>query len=127
MIAERLLAKRRFINMNLWRPIKPVERMPLGICDAQSVSRKDLVPIMISGRPGDPPGPFSGYNLAYNPAHRWYYYPNQQPDEVLAFKIFDSDQSRPYLAAHTAFDDPTSRADAPKRLSHEIRTIAFID
>jgi hypothetical protein len=124
--ADRLLQK-HFINMNLWRPIRPVERMPLGICDAQSVSREDLIPIVISGRPSDPASPFSGYNIAYNPKHRWYYYPNMQPDEVLAFKVFDSDQSRPYLTAHTAFDDPTSRPDAPKRISHEIRTIAFFD
>jgi hypothetical protein len=34
---------------------------------------------------------------------------------------------RPHLAAHTAFVDPTSRPDAPTRLSHEIRTIAFFD
>ncbi len=124
--AERLLAK-RFINMNLWRPIRPVERKPLALCDARSVSADDLIPIMIDGRPDDPAGPFSGFNLVYNPRHRWYYYPNLQLDEVLAFKIFDSDGSRPYLAAHTAFDDPTSRPNAPKRLSIEVRTIAFID
>jgi hypothetical protein len=113
--------------MNLWRPIKPVERMPLGICDAQSVSTADLIPIVISGRPSDPAGPFSGYNLAYNPAHKWFYYPELQTDEVLAFKIYDSDDSRPYLTAHTAFDDPASRADAPKRISHEIRAIALFN
>ncbi|HXZ68483.1 MAG TPA: CmcJ/NvfI family oxidoreductase [Alphaproteobacteria bacterium] len=125
--ADRLLAKRRILNMNLWRPIRSVERRPLAICDAQSVSTRDLIPIMISGRPSDPGGPFSGYNLAYNPNHRWWYYPDLQTDEVLAFKIYDSDDERPYLTAHTAFDDPASREGAPKRISHEIRTIAFFD
>lgn len=125
--ADRLLEK-RFINLNLWRPIKPVERMPLGICDARSVSKEDLIPIIIGGPNPNAPGPkFSGYNLAYNPRHHWWYYPNLQLDEVLAFKIYDSDESRPYLTAHTAFDDPSSREGAPKRLSLEIRTIAFID
>jgi hypothetical protein len=128
--ADRLLEK-RFINLNLWRPIKqPVERMPLGICDAQTVSTEDLIPIVINGESTNPMGnakPFSGYNLKHNPNHRWWYYPNLQTDEVLAFKIYDSDESRPYLTAHTAFDDPSSREGAPKRLSHEIRTIAFID
>jgi hypothetical protein len=126
--ADRLLQS-RFVNMNLWRPIRPVERMPLAICDAQSVTKDDLVSIVIGGgapNPG-PMGSLSGYNLAYNPNHHWWYYPNLQTDEVLAFKIYDSDESRPYLTAHTAFDDPTSSPDAPKRLSHEIRTIAFFD
>ncbi len=125
--ADQLLQK-RFVNLNLWRPIRPVERMPLGICDAQSVSKEDLIPIVISGHDPNAPGPkFSGYNLDYSPRHHWWYYPNLQPDEVLAFKIYDSDESRPYLTAHTAFDDPNSSPDAPKRISHEIRTIAFID
>ncbi len=124
--ADRLLAK-RFVNINLWRPIRPVERKPLALCDARSIVAEDLIPIVIDGRPDDPAGPFSGFNLVYNPQHRWHYYPQLQVDEVLAFKIFDSDGTRPYLAAHTAFDDPTSRADAPKRLSIEVRTIAFID
>lgn len=124
--AERLLAK-RFVNMNLWRSIRPVERKPLALCDARTVSETDLIPIAIAGGPEAPPGEFSGYNLAYSPRHRWYYYPQLQTDEVLAFKIFDSDESRPYLTAHTAFDDPTTRPDAPTRLSLEVRTIAFID
>ncbi len=49
-----------------------------------------------------------------------------QPDEVLAFKLFDSDRSRVQLTGHTAFDDPTSAPDAPARESIEIRTISFI-
>lgn len=125
--ADRLLEK-RFLNMNLWRPLKPVERMPLGICDAQSVSKEQLIPIIIGGPNRNAPGrKFSGYNLDYSPNHHWWYYPNLQVDEVLAFKIYDSDESRPYLTAHTAFDDPTSSPDAPKRLSHETRAIAFFD
>ncbi len=124
--ADQLLRK-RFLNINLWRPIRPVERMPLAVCDASSVSRGDLVKTFIGQRDGDEHGPFSGFNLAYNPAQRWYYYPDMQPDEVLAFKLYDSEMDRPHLTAHTAFEDPTSRPGAAPRLSHEIRTLAFID
>jgi len=125
--AERLLAKRRILNMNLWRPIKPVERMPLAVCDASSVSRGDLVRTIIGHKEGDQKTPYAGFNLAYNPDQRWFYYPSMQPNEVLAFKIYDSDMGRPHLAAHTAFEDPNSRPGAATRLSHEIRTIAFFD
>ncbi|HEY5410324.1 MAG TPA: CmcJ/NvfI family oxidoreductase [Caulobacteraceae bacterium] len=124
--AERLLAK-RMVNMNLWRPIRPVERMPLAICDASSVSRADLVRTIIGHKEGDQKTPYAGFNLAYNPDQRWFYYPAMQPNEVLAFKIYDSEMQRPHLTAHTAFVDPTSRPGAPTRLSHEIRTIAFFD
>ena len=124
--ADRLIGK-RFLNINLWRPIRPVERMPLAVCDASSVSRDDLVRTLIGAKPGEPAGPFAGFNLAYNPDQRWYYFPDMQPDEVLAFRLFDSDMGRPHLTAHTAFDDPTSRPGARARLSHEVRTIAFLD
>jgi hypothetical protein len=124
--AETLL-KKRILNINLWRPIRPVERMPLAVCDASSVSRGDLIRTVIGQRPGHEAGPFAGFNLAYNPDQRWWYYPDMQPNEVLAFRLFDSEMDRPHLTAHTAFEDPTSRLDAKTRLSHEIRTIAFLD
>jgi hypothetical protein len=123
--AERLL-KKRMINMNLWRPIRPVERMPLAVCDATTVSRGDLIRTVIAEKNGEP-SPYSGFNLAYNPDQRWFYYPAMQPGEVLAFKIFDSETDRPHLTAHTAFEDPTSAPGAPPRMSLEIRTIAFLD
>ncbi len=124
--ADRLL-KMRFMNINLWRPVRPVERMPLAVCDASSVSRGDLIRTIIGQRSEGGDMPLSGFNLAYNPDQRWYYYPDMQPDEVLAFRLFDSEMERPHLTAHTAFIDPNSRPDAATRLSHEIRTIAFLD
>ncbi len=124
--ADRLL-KKRFVNINLWRPVRPVERMPLAVCDATSVSRGDLVRTVIGQRDDEVDIPLSGFNLAYSPDQRWYYFPDMQPDEVLAFRLFDSDMTRPHLTAHTAFIDPNSRPDARTRLSHEVRTIAFLD
>lgn len=121
------LVKRRILNINLWRPIRAVERMPLAVCDGSSVDRADLVRTLIGVKPGQPAGPFAGFNLAYNPAQRWYWFPDMQPDEVLAFKLFDSDPARSQLCAHTAFEDPTSRPGATTRLSHEVRTIAIMD
>jgi hypothetical protein len=125
--ADRLLAKRRIVNMNLWRPIRPVERMPLALCDASSVTEDDLIRTIIGHKEGDQKTPYAGFNLAYNPDQRWFYYPHMQPGEVLAFLIWDSTADRPHSAAHTAFEDPTSPPGAATRLSHEIRTIAFFD
>ena len=121
------LVKKRIVNINLWRPLRPVERMPLAVCDASSVGSHDLVRTLIGVKPGQPAGPYAGFNLAYNPAQRWYWYPDMQPGELLAFKLFDSDRTRPHLTAHTAFADPASREGAPTRLSIEVRTIAIMD
>lgn len=118
--------KHRFVLMNLWRPIKPVEKTPLALCDASTVARADLNDSEIRGGLNDPSRPsMYGFNLSYSPRHRWYYAPRMQPDEVLAFKLFDSDRSRVQWTGHTAFDDPTSGPDARARESIEIRTISF--
>jgi hypothetical protein len=117
----------RFVLMNLWRPIKPVYRAPLALCDASTVRRSDLHDSEVRGGLNDPTRPsLFGFNLSHNPAHRWYYAPRMQPDEVLVFKLFDSDASRVQWTGHTAFDDPTASPDAPARESIEIRTISFI-
>jgi hypothetical protein len=65
------------------------------------------------------------YSLTFNPAHRWFYYPNMQADEAMLLKCFDSDPARARFTAHTAFDDPAAPADAPPRESIEVRTLAF--
>jgi hypothetical protein len=118
---------RRLVLMNLWRPIRTVYRTPLALCDASSVRESDLNESEIRGGLNDPDRPsMFGFNLSYNPQHRWYYVPQMQPDEILAFKLFDSDRKRVQWTGHTAFDDPTAPADAPARESIEIRTISLL-
>lgn len=72
----------------------------------------------------------AGEKAVFYPADRersyWYYAPRMQPDEILAFKLFDSDRARVQWTGHTAFDDPTAAPDAPPRESIEIRTISFL-
>jgi hypothetical protein len=117
----------RYVLMNLWRPITPVYRTPLALCDASTVVRTDLNDSEVRGGLNDPARKtLYGFNLSHSPRHRWYYAPRMQPDEVLVFKLFDSDSSRVQWTGHTAFDDPTAPPDAPPRESIEIRTISFI-
>ena len=119
--------RRRFVLMNLWRPISTVYRTPLALCDASTVLESDLNDSEVRGGLDDPDRPpLFGFNLSYNPRHRWYYVPRMQPTEILAFKLFDSDRTRVQLTGHTAFDDPTSAPDAPPRESIEVRTISFM-
>ena len=120
--AEALL-KKRFAVIQTWRPIRnPVEREPLAIADAQSIGTKELIPSsrVYPDRVGEV------YHCAFNSEHRWYYFPNMQRNEAMVFKCFDSmKDGRARWTAHCAFDDPTSRPDAPPRESIEMRTLAF--
>jgi len=122
--AESLL-HRRFLSVNVWRPIRRIERMPLAVCDASTVVDQDFIPMETRYSVGVTSMSKGGYNLAHNPAHGWYWFPEMEPDEVLIFKICDSQKSVAQFTPHATFADPTSRPDAAPRQSFEIRTICF--
>jgi hypothetical protein len=65
------------------------------------------------------------YGLAHNPAHRWYFFPDMQPNEALLIKCYDSDKTKARFTPHGSFDDPAMPADHPPRESIEVRTLAF--
>lgn len=115
--------KGRVAIVNLWRPIgETVQSSPLALCDSRSIALNDLVAsdLVYPDKVGET------YALVFNPRHRWYYFPNMTPDECLLLKIYDSaGDGIARLTAHTAFDDPTSPADAPSRRSIELRALLF--
>jgi hypothetical protein len=116
---ERL--KHRFAIVNVWRPIRgPVEEAPLAVCDARSVAPEDLIEtdLLYPDRTGEI------YSVAFNPAHRWVYFPEMERDEVLFLKVYDSmTDGRARFAPHSAFEDPTGpRAPIPRE-SIETRSL----
>lgn len=119
------LLTRRFAVINVWRPIRgPVEEKPLALCDARSVSPQDWVAtdLLYPDRVGEI------YYVAHNPAQRWFYFPDMQPEEAVLLKVYDSaTDGRARFMPHTAFADPTSPANARPRESIELRTLAFFD
>ncbi len=118
---ERL--KQRFAIVNIWRPIRgPVEEAPLAVCDAHSIAPGDLIAtdLRYPDRIGET------YSIAYNPAHRWFYFPQMRREEVLFLKCYDSaTDGRARFAAHTAFDDPTGPRLPIARESIETRSLLF--
>jgi len=116
------LLKHRYAFINVWRPVRgPIEEFPLAVCDANSMTLKDFVATDLKYR--DRTGEV--YSVAYNPAHRWFYFPRMRTDEALLLKCFDSDERRTRFTAHSAFEDPTSPPNAAPRESIEARTILF--
>ena len=117
------LLKGRVQVINLWRPIRgPVRDAPLAMCDGTSVATGDLVAsdLIYPNRRGET------YSVMYNPAHRWFYFPEMTPDEAVLLKCYDSaTDGRTRFGPHTAFVDPTTPPDAAPRESIELRALVF--
>jgi hypothetical protein len=108
--------------VNLWRPIgAPVESLPLAMCDSRSIAPNDPAATDLIRKHEV----IEVFTFAFNAQHRWYYFRHMTPSEVLLFKIYDSsnDAGVARLTAHTAFDDPSSPADAAPRRSIELRSL----
>ncbi len=120
--AETLL-KKRFAIIQVWRAInKPIESNPLAMVDAHTIAFDDL---LIAER-RYPTRIGQTYRLAYNPKHRWIYFPKMTRDEALVFKVFDSEKDgRARFTAHTSLTDPATPPGAPPRQSIEARALAF--
>jgi hypothetical protein len=117
------LLKRRYGIIQVWRSIAPrVESEPLAMCDGRSIPEVGF--IRNERRYRDRTA--ETYHIAYNPSHRWFYFPYMTRNEALVFKVFDSDASAGVrFTAHTSFDDPTTTPDAKIRESIEMRAFAF--
>ena len=121
-------AFRRSAAYNLWRALSPAPQdVPLALCDARTVGLDDLI---VADAIFDPPGgapewQFESWVVAHNLAHRWAFFPDLALDEAVLFKTNDSDPARAHCVPHVAFDDPLAPADAPPRVSIEMRATAY--
>jgi hypothetical protein len=120
--AEDLL-KRRVAFFNVWKPLyRRVEELPLAMCDARSHDPDDMLLMELKYR--ERTGEI--YVMRWSPKHRWLYFPKMEADHALLLKTYDSEtDGRARFMGHTAFEDPSSPIDAPKRESIEVRTMAF--
>ena len=120
--AEQLL-QGRVAFYNVWKPLyRRVEELPLAMCDATTHDPEDMLRMDLKYR--ERTGEI--YVMRWSPGHRWVYFPQMEAQHALLLKTFDSmTDGRARFMGHTAFEDPSSLADAPKRESIEVRTMAF--
>jgi hypothetical protein len=118
---------RRYCHYNVWRVLsEPPQDVPLAVCDARTVARRDLVLAdAVFDAPGVPEWSFEGIVVTGNPQHRWSYFPDMDRDQVLIFKTNDSDATRSHCVPHVAFDDRSCPPDVAPRTSIEMRGIAY--
>jgi hypothetical protein len=127
--AEALRRYRRITVYQTWRALSdPPQDVPLTIADGRSVRLHDMVTAdTILGEEYGHDQAFEYSMCRYNPGHRWYYFSNMTPEDVLVFKGYDFDRTRPARLFHTAFDDPSAPPNAPPRASIEARAFAFFE
>jgi hypothetical protein len=118
----------RWAMYNVWRAITPPPQdFPLAVCDARSIDPADEVVVTAITEELQGNIVHDTMSYVYNPAHRWYWFPDMTIDEVIVFKSGDSDPSRPVRVPHTAFTDPTCPPGVPTRASVEMRALAVFD
>lgn len=138
-VINNILSNGRYAIINLWRNIvtDPVENNPLALCDASTVSSKDLIVFEIhyADRVGE------NYFAKHSLKHDWYFYDRMTKNEVLLIKQWDSEgvlattkgkssdsdfSKKPCtFSFHSAFEDPNTAEDAPDRWSMEVRCIVI--
>lgn len=120
--AEPLL-QRRVAFYNLWKPLtRRVEELPLAMIDAQTHEDADFLrmDLKYSERTGEI------YVMRHSDQHRWVYFPHMEAHHALLLKTYDScTDGRCRFMGHSAFEDPSTPADALPRESIEVRTMAF--
>lgn len=137
---------KRFQLVNVWRPIQnTVYDYPLGVCEFGTIDVvNDLRPTTLLYPPPIPNG--ETYSVTHSDNHRWWYWSEMTPNDVLFLKCYDS-ASRALtnvkesaaevdekelrdvagLTPHTAFFDEEGAKKGIKRQSIEVRALVFYD
>ena len=97
---------RRFMSINLAKPIETVEQFPFVLCAWPSFADQPYITNyrIYDDRVGETT------RFTYRPDHEWYWFPQQKPTEVSMLKCYDSvtDGSVSRWSFHTACIDPTA-------------------
>ena len=114
---------RRFLSINLAKPMETVEQNPFVLCAWPSFADQPYINNyrVYDDRVGETT------RFTYRPEHEWYWIPQQQPNEVSMLKCYDSvcDGSVSRWSFHSACIDPTAAADARCRKNVVVRAFVF--
>jgi hypothetical protein len=114
---------RRFMSINLAKPMEMVEQFPFVLCAWPSFADQSYITNyrIYDDRVGETT------RFTYRPDHEWYWFPRQKPTEVSMLKCYDSvtDGSVSRWSFHTACVDPTAPVDARCRKNVVVRSFVF--
>jgi hypothetical protein len=114
---------RRFMSINLAKPMETVEQFPFVLCAWPSFADQPYINNyrIYDDRVGETT------RFTYRPDHEWYWFPQQKSTEVSMLKCYDSvtDGSVSRWSFHTACIDPTAPANARCRKNVVVRAYVF--
>ena len=114
---------RRFMSINLAKPMETVEQFPFVLCAWPSFADQPYITNyrIYDDRVGETT------RFTFRPDHEWYWFPQQKPTEVSMLKCYDSvtDGSVSRWSFHTACVDPTAPAHARCRNNVVVRSFVF--
>ncbi len=114
---------RRFMSINLAKPMETVEQNPFVLCAWPSFADQPYINNyrVYDDRVGETT------RFTYRSSHEWYWLPQQRPNEVSMLKCYDSitDGSVSRWSFHSACVDPTAPADARCRKNVVVRSFVF--
>jgi hypothetical protein len=114
----------RLLGINTWRSISPPPQdRPLALLDRRTLDAADFVPAVIEG----PHAKLNALQASYNERHRFCWWSDMTPDEVLVFLQYEQGRGQPSTVMHTAFTDPRCPAGTLPRQSIEARAYVFLD
>ncbi len=114
---------RRFMSINLAKPMETVEQNPFVLCAWPSFADQPYITNyrIYDDRVGETT------RFTYRQDHEWYWFPHQTPTEVSMLKCYDSvtDGSVSRWSFHSACVDHTAPADARCRKNVVVRSFVF--
>ena len=114
---------RRFVSINLAKPMETVEQFPFVLCAWPSFADQPYINNyrIYDDRVGETT------RFTYRPNHEWYWFPRQTPTEVSMLKCYDSltDGTVSRWSFHTACVDPTAPEGARCRKNVVVRSFVF--
>jgi len=114
---------RRFMSINLAKPMETVEQNPFVLCAWPSFADQPYINNyrVYDDRVGETT------RFTYRPEHEWYWLPQQTSREVSMLKCYDSvlDGSVSRWSFHTACIDPTAPENARCRKNLVVRSYVF--
>ena len=114
---------RRFMSINLAKPMETVGQYPFVLCAWPSFADQPYITNyrIYDDRVGETT------RFTYRAGHEWYWLPQQKSNEVSMLKCYDSvtDGSVSRWSFHTACVDPTAPEDAPCRKNVVVRSFVF--
>ena len=64
------------------------------------------------------------FQVQHNPAHKWYWVPDQLDSEITIFQAYDSEEGQRRAVPHCSFDLGARGSGVPRR-SIEVRAFVF--